>query len=401
MSTPFYDLASLVVVPSGYKASKVYAQKPLTTDGQLTFSRASTATRVNSAGLIETVSSNVPRLDYLGSTCPKLQLEPSRTNIVLQSQAFDNAQWFKEALNTVTANTLAAPDGTTTADTITCTNGNNLNVNQSLTITSTGSHTLSIFLKKKTSSVIGIYFFTLQGGAQFAAKANLNLDTGVATADVGTTTVTNYGNGWYRFTVTGTLTAGAVTTCGIYTDSNTGTRDVYAWGAMAELGSYATSYVKTEAAAVTRLADSAYKDGIGSLFGTNVGTFFVDAEGPFFDGNAAYLFDLSDNSSATVNRFAMYSVASNTMALFTNGSTNFTASVTARKKIALIWNGTNTKVYLNGAKVVDITHANANPTSINLNSRFTDAEYGNSKFSQVMAFKTALTEAQAIELTTL
>jgi hypothetical protein len=37
MSTPFYDLASLVVVPSGYKASKVYAQKPQTTDGQLAF----------------------------------------------------------------------------------------------------------------------------------------------------------------------------------------------------------------------------------------------------------------------------------------------------------------------------------------------------------------------------
>jgi hypothetical protein len=49
MSTPFYDLASLVVVPSGYKSGKIYAQKPLTTDGQLTFSRASTATRVNAA----------------------------------------------------------------------------------------------------------------------------------------------------------------------------------------------------------------------------------------------------------------------------------------------------------------------------------------------------------------
>jgi hypothetical protein len=71
MSTPFYDLASLVVVPSGYKASKVYAQKPLTTDGQLTFSRASTATRVNASGLIEEVASNVPRLDYLGSSCPR------------------------------------------------------------------------------------------------------------------------------------------------------------------------------------------------------------------------------------------------------------------------------------------------------------------------------------------
>jgi hypothetical protein len=42
----FYDLASLVVVPSGYKSGKVYAQKPLTTDGQLAFTRASTATRV-------------------------------------------------------------------------------------------------------------------------------------------------------------------------------------------------------------------------------------------------------------------------------------------------------------------------------------------------------------------
>ena len=80
MSTPFYDLASLVVVPSGYKASKVYAQKPLTTDGQLAFTRSTTATRVNSAGLIESVAINVPRLDYTNSTCPKLLLEPSRTN---------------------------------------------------------------------------------------------------------------------------------------------------------------------------------------------------------------------------------------------------------------------------------------------------------------------------------
>jgi hypothetical protein len=54
MSTPFYDLASLVVVPSGYKSGKIYAQKPLTTDGQLTFTRSNdTATRVGPDGLIE------------------------------------------------------------------------------------------------------------------------------------------------------------------------------------------------------------------------------------------------------------------------------------------------------------------------------------------------------------
>ena len=91
----FYDLASLVLVPSGYKASKVYAQNPLTADGQLTFSRASTATRVNASGLIETVASNVPRLDYLGSTCPKSQLDPQRVNSALYSSEFDNAAWTK------------------------------------------------------------------------------------------------------------------------------------------------------------------------------------------------------------------------------------------------------------------------------------------------------------------
>jgi hypothetical protein len=78
MSTPFYDLASLVL-SQRVKAQKVYAQKPMTTDGQLTFSRASTATRVNASGLIETVASNVPRLDYQGATCgPRLLLEPQR-----------------------------------------------------------------------------------------------------------------------------------------------------------------------------------------------------------------------------------------------------------------------------------------------------------------------------------
>jgi hypothetical protein len=86
--------ASLILVPSAIKTGEVLVQKPLPNkfadetgnyDGNdpqgsanLTFTRASTATRVNSSGLIETVASNVPRLDYLGSSCPRLLLEPQR-----------------------------------------------------------------------------------------------------------------------------------------------------------------------------------------------------------------------------------------------------------------------------------------------------------------------------------
>jgi len=45
--------ASLLLVPSGYKEDVVYSQIPTDGSGDLTFTRASTATRVNSDGLIE------------------------------------------------------------------------------------------------------------------------------------------------------------------------------------------------------------------------------------------------------------------------------------------------------------------------------------------------------------
>jgi len=83
MST--YDDASLIYYPSGVKAGKAYSLKPTDGSGDLDFTRASTATRVNSAGLIESVATGVPRIDYTGAGCAKLLLEPQRTNLVFPS----------------------------------------------------------------------------------------------------------------------------------------------------------------------------------------------------------------------------------------------------------------------------------------------------------------------------
>ena len=83
MST--YNDASLIYYPSGYKESKAYSLKPTDGSGDLTFTRASTATRVNSSGLIESVATGVPRIDYTGGGCAKLLLEPQRTNLVFPS----------------------------------------------------------------------------------------------------------------------------------------------------------------------------------------------------------------------------------------------------------------------------------------------------------------------------
>ena len=50
MATP-----SLAMIPSGYKAGKVYSVLPESGVGDFDFTRGTTATRINSSGLIETV----------------------------------------------------------------------------------------------------------------------------------------------------------------------------------------------------------------------------------------------------------------------------------------------------------------------------------------------------------
>jgi hypothetical protein len=56
--------------------------KPLPFD----FTRASSATRVNKQGLIETVASGVPRIDFTDAN-GALKLEPQRTNLITQSES--------------------------------------------------------------------------------------------------------------------------------------------------------------------------------------------------------------------------------------------------------------------------------------------------------------------------
>jgi hypothetical protein len=80
MATP-----SLLLIPDRYKSGVLYSQLPESGAGDIDFTRASAATRVNASGLIESVASGVPRLDYTGGGCPSLLLEPQRTNLFLNS----------------------------------------------------------------------------------------------------------------------------------------------------------------------------------------------------------------------------------------------------------------------------------------------------------------------------
>jgi len=405
MSTPFYDLASLVLVPSGYKAQKVYAQKPLTTDGQLTFSRASTATRVNASGLIETVSSNVPRLDYLGSTCPKLQLEPSRTNLALNSETITAGTGATVSLNSATS-----PDGSVSADKL-------------VEDTSTGFHrtsfTTSLGGSVDSSAYCISIFAKAAGRTRFAFWDNSQDASGYSYFDLsngtvisGTGKIENYGNGWYRctifplknFSVNSSAFINLVSTGTTETYTGNGTSGVLFWGKQLEAAAYPTSYVKTEAAAVTRLADACSKTGISSLFGSAF-TIFADVTKLEDAGPTRYL--VAKGAGSTYQNFISFEKQSNgVLMVVTDGSATTVVSIASgtyavgqRMKIAARCQNGSYALYINGVQI-GVASTAFTPSISSLDLHYFDY-YGNNATNQVLVFPSALTNAQLAELTTL
>ena len=402
----FYDLASLVVVPSGYKASKVYAQKPLTTDGQLAFTRSTTATRVNSAGLIESVAINVPRLDYLNSTCPKLLLEPSRTNIALHSSAFDNAAWSKYQA-TITANGATSPDGSVNADKLLDSTANDSH-NLYAGYTIPGDTTFSIFVKSAEYTRFAAENLSDGGNVIF----NLSTATVVSTsANYKNAKIENYGNGWYRLAATTNGVSGGkamgwalVNNAGATTFAGTGTSGVFVYGVQVEVGSYSTSLIPTTTASVTRGADTYQKGGFGNT--STAGTLYYEFEATKIDSpNGQYLIQLFAGSSVG----GAFFVDANAITITGNGPQiqgynnsysqllfSSSPAIGATVKVALRYNGTNVVAFVNGVKQTVFAD-----TAVGVKNaiRVNNGENGTQATRQILFFPTALSDAQCIELT--
>jgi hypothetical protein len=406
----FYDLASLVLVPSGYKSGKVYSQKPLTTDGQLAFTRASTATRVNASGLIESIATGVPRLDYLGSTCPKLLLEPQRSNAQIQSEDFSQANWDKSSVS-ITTNTAASPAGNTTADTLTASAGNSSHfLYDDFVSFSSGANTMSVFVKYNTNRWVALQWF--DGAAAFEASFDIqNGVKGLVDASA-SSSITSFGSGWYRISLTATSASGGTgyfalglnnsDTATLQTWTATGSESVYIWGAQMEAGAYATSYIPTTTAAVTRVADDASKTGISSLIGQTEGAFMIDVN---LDLRAQFTyFTLSPNLAVGTNylgilignaSIAFESVVSSVL----EAGITLSNSSTGRFKIAVAYKANDFVMYVNGTQVgTDTSGTFAACSEMGL---YEFAQVASLKYNQALLFKTRLTNAQLAELTSL
>jgi hypothetical protein len=251
-----------------------------TVDPRVTFTRASAATRFSARGLIETVASGAPRIDYdpVSLACRGLLIEEQRTNLLAYSQDFDNGAWNKTRA-TVAANATTAPDGTITADKLV--EDSSANTSHYLFSTFSASaqtYTFSVYLKDAGRSWAKLVLSTGSSGAMF------NLATGAkgVVSDGYTSDITPAGNGWYRCSVTTTATAatwyaevdiGEADNDIGYTGG--GTSGIYIWGAQLEAGAFPTSYIPTTASQVTRAAD------VATMTGANFSSWYRQDEGSF------------------------------------------------------------------------------------------------------------------------
>lgn len=411
-----YDKASLVQIPSGTKSGTLYSVLPANGDGDFDHTRATSATRVNKDGLIESVSSGVPRLDYplldgVVQSCPALLLEPSRTNYVPRSEDI-NTGWSKGNVS-ITNNNIISPDGSQNAAKITeDTNTTTHVVYDTLTGSVSPSTTcyFSCFIKKGTKRYIQLR----EGFSNTQANIDTNTFTLSNSNNLTDYEIENYGNGWYKisFKFTSNSSGDIQFACYLLDDSQNssytgdGTSYVYLWGAMIEEGSYPTSYIPTSGSTVTRSADVCNGAGTSAEFN--------DSEGVLFAEISALADDLTNrqisiNDGSTGQRYILrYSNIPNKIQAQTTiggiGQVNLSVidnDITTNSRCAFKYKANDFALWVNGFEVDTDISTSTTPTGlIELDFETGGSAgyfYGNTK--QLMVFNEALTDSELEQIT--
>jgi hypothetical protein len=369
------------------------------------FTRNSIGTRVDRNGLIETIGNNIPRIDFTDNTDGHLLLEPQSTNLVTYSEDFITGwQYFR---GTIVANATTSPDGTLNAskyqeDSQT---GSHLFRRQSLSLTNGLPYTGSIFLKKgELTSVI------LQSNSfsRWVASATFDLENGTVTS--GTGVIDDYGNGWFRCSISGnavqtTSDAGLE----VYTSVGAG-RDgdgLYMYGGMFEQGSYPTSYIPTNGSTVTRDAETCTNAGNSTLINSTEGVLYLEIAALENDGTKRRI-TLNNGTSSLFVQMEYRVITNQIQIVLYNGAAQglYTETLTDIKqfnKIAYSYKQNEFKLFVNGSQIgstiITGTTFSANTlTELDFdNGNAADKFYG--KCKALAVFNTALTDAELTELT--
>ena len=351
------------------------------------------------------ITDNVPRLDYTDSSCPALLLEPQRTNIVPQSEYLGG--W--SAINcSVTANSITSPEGVTNSFKITENSAASTQHRVAIGVSSTSAiHTMSAYVKNSSGSRMAyIDMGPVTGHFNFATETMYSPQ--------GTANWEDAGNGWYRISITSNTAVTPVTAfAGLSvnnseTYSGDGSSAIEFYGIQLEAGSYATSYIPTYGSAVTRNGDMAEIIPLSTnIIDTSLAhSGFIEINANSIGVLGYQVWGIDDGSYNNFIKLYIHPSSKNLRLAFKDSAGilrygDYGASG-QYSKFAWTYDGVGQfKIFVNGSLT------NTYGVSINSFSRFGygekagDLNYTNTSTKQILLFPTALTDQEAIDLTTL
>ena len=227
----------------------------------------------------------------------------------------------------------------------------------------------------------------------------------------GTSSIEDFGNGWYRcsFTFTTTSTLGqphiyiADTDGSFVVSSPDGIKGIYSWGAQVEQGSYPTSYIPTNGTAITRAAETANGSGDAATFNDSEGVLMAEISA-LSDDTTSKTISLNDGSQS--NGIELFYFAGNSIYInlwsggVSQGFLNYEIDIQNFNKVSYSYKLNDTALWINGFKVDTDTSATM-PIGLS-ELAFENGIGGNDwygKTREVQYFDSALTDAQLETLT--
>tara|TARA_R110001632_G_scaffold169802_4_gene288838 strand:+ start:3397 stop:5010 length:1614 start_codon:yes stop_codon:yes gene_type:complete len=383
---------------------------------------------VTNISVMEFASNDVPRIDYTGGGCPVLLTEPQSTNERLYSENFSVDYSLTRAIvysdyafDDGSGTYLISPDGTSNSTIFQddASGGNNASqLFKAASVDVLSTYTFSVFVKKGFNDYIALrtasYSTPINGQSYF----NLDLGTVISESAGHTARIEDYGNGWYRCSVTFTTDASDTTgNCflrhskdGVTTTVPIdGTNSVRVWGWQFEEMPYPTSYIPTVGAARSRLGDVVTGAGNASTLNDSEGVLYVEAS--FEQDEPSSLSRISISNGGSGERILLYKATANKEigVIVSNGGSQFnitytyTGSADDFFKMAIKWKENDFAFWVNG---VEVATDNSGTTPVGLNELqltggggTTDPFYGKTKDLQV--YDVALTDLELEVLTSL
>jgi len=378
------------------------------------FSRASSATVVNQSGLIETVGSGEPRIDFKDNTEGALLLEPQRTNNLLQSNQFDTT-W---VIGASALNLTSGQSGVGGSNNAWLLKKNTTGARflQQLLSLSSAQYSYSVYMKAESTNWALLWCYDGTNDAE----AYFDLENGVvgntSGANLDNVTIESVGNGWYRCTLIYTQATTLVRIYPAYSNGSVSTAPdsgIFIQYSQLEQGSYPTSYIPTsgQSGGVTRVRDLSDTQNLSHVIGQTEGVIFYDAILVHKSKDTSEdLFELSIDDGSNQNIFFINNYNNSlTVGMLNGGSYEFTnnsfnPTEGARYKLGFAYKQNDFALYINGNQIA--TDSSGTVPSMN---QITFGNYYNNQFNlsnsvKVNDFKlynTRLSNAELQALTTI